>query len=112
MLNISRCHLGLVCWRVKSSSVKMLRQILKQTVTAKKDFLPKEIIRALSSDAGKINLQVEINQQNATFELHDTEVETTSGKQKKYEFPFVYLRDNCQVSIIVSAFFPDHHRTI
>lgn len=74
----------------------MIRQILKQIVIAKKDYATKEIVRALSS-AGKINFDVKINRQNATFELHDAEVETASGKQKKYAFPFVYLRDNCQV---------------
>lgn len=74
----------------------MLRQILQRLTIRNLDYAA--IVRASSSGAGKINFVVKINQRNETFELHDTEVETASGKQKKFEFPFVYLRDNCQVS--------------
>lgn len=97
-LNISCWHLGLDRRRRKSGSVKMIRQVLKQIAIANKKCPSKEIVRALSSEAGKVKFEVKINQQNETFELHDAEVEAASGKQKKYEFPFVYLRDNCQVS--------------
>lgn len=82
----------------------MLRSFFKQTFIAFKKYPPKDVARALSSVAGKISLKVKINQQNETFEMHEVEVEA-AGKQKIYEFPFVYLRDNCQVSIV----FSDHH---
>lgn len=76
----------------------MLRQILKQIVISKRDYAaPKLINRASSSDTKK--LRVKINQENETFELHDVEIDATSGKPKKFEFPFVYLRDNCQVGL-------------
>lgn len=81
----------------------MIRQILKRIAIRKRDYaLPSKIVRASSSNNGKINLEVKINQQNETFELLDAEVSAVSGKQKKLEFPFVYLRDNCQVSLFIS----------
>lgn len=101
-------------FRARSSSSKvrfdtetqeenMIRQVLKRIAIRKRDYAPlSEIVRTSSSSTGKINLEVKINQQNETFELHDAEVSTVSGKQKKLEFPFVYLRDNCQVSFVIS----------
>jgi hypothetical protein len=79
----------------------MLRQFLKRVAVIRKqqDYCC-NFVRALSSDVGKVNLEVKINQRNETFELHDTEIDASSGKQKKFEFPFVYLRDNCQVNLI------------
>lgn len=77
----------------------MLRQILKQIAIRKRDYAPAQLVRASSNSCGKLNLEVKINQHNESFELHDAEVEAASGKQKKFEFPFVYLRDNCQVSV-------------
>lgn len=77
----------------------MLRQILKRTAIRNRDYAP--AFRASSSSVGKINLEVKINQRNESLELHDTEVDGASGKQKEIlEFPYVYLRDNCQVSFI------------
>lgn len=70
----------------------MLRQILRRPIS---------FVRAASSDVGKLNLEVKINQLNGTFELHDAEVDSTSGRRKKFEFPFVYLRDNCQVRFML-----------
>jgi hypothetical protein len=78
----------------------MLRQILKRIAIRSRDYASAQLTRESSSDGGKNNFQVKINEQNETFELHETEVETASGKQKKFEFPFVYLRDNCQVRSI------------
>lgn len=65
----------------------------------------KNFERAISSSKSCLSrFEVKINQQNETFEFHDTEVDaSTSEKQKKFEFPFVYLRDNCRVSL------PHHH---
>lgn len=82
----------------------MIRQVLKRIAIRKRDYASQaKIIRASSSsNAGKINLEVKINQENETFELHDAEVSAVSGKQKKLEFPFVFLRDNCQVSFVIS----------
>lgn len=85
----------------------MIRQILKRVAIRKKDYaLPTKGVRASSSNNRKINLEVKINQQNETFEfeLHDAEVSAASGKQKRLEFPFVYLRDNCQVSFVILYF--------
>ena len=80
----------------------MIRNILKRTAIRKKNYvLPSKGVRASSSNNRKINLEVKINQQNETFELHDAEVSAASGKQKRLEFPFVYLRDNCQVSFVI-----------
>lgn len=75
---------------------KMLRRVLKQIVI--RNQAQTLLNRASSSVSTKI--EIKINQENETFELHDAEVDdATSGKQKKFEFPFVYLRDNCQVGL-------------
>lgn len=77
----------------------MLRKIVRRIAAiTRQDYEPAQFVRASSNSCGKINLEVKINQHNESFELHDQEVETVGGKQKKFEFPFVYLRDNCQVS--------------
>lgn len=79
----------------------MFRQILQRTAIRNQNYAsPSKIIRA-SSSSGKINLEVKINQENETFELHNAEDGAVSGKQKTLEFPFVYLRDNCQVSFVI-----------
>lgn len=75
----------------------MLRQALKQiSVIRRRNCSQVKIIRAISSETKNLNLEVKINSQNESFELHNTEADITTGKQKKFEFPFVYLRDNCQ----------------
>lgn len=94
----------------------MFRQILKRTAIRNRDYAP--TFRALSSSVGKINLEVKINQRNESLELHDTEVGCAKGKQKEiWEFPYVYLRDNCQVFQICGIIFgpkssSDHHHPI
>ena len=55
------------------------------------------------ASARQKSFDVKINQKNASFELHDEEVDVNTGQQKKFEFPFVYLRDNCQVGLTVTA---------
>lgn len=76
----------------------MIRQILKRIAIRNRDYAP--AFRALSSSVGKINLKVKINQSNESLELHDTEVDSAREKQKEVlEFPFVFLRDNCQVFV-------------
>jgi hypothetical protein len=79
----------------------MLRRILKQIVIRNRDYATQTSLSRVSSR--KVNLEVKINKENETFELHDAEVDATSGKQKKFEFPFVYLRDNCQVGCRASS---------
>lgn len=79
----------------------MLRKFFKQIAIRKQDYARRKFVRASSSDGKKFNLEVKINRANETFELHDAEIDVTSGKQKKFEFPFVYLRDNCQVRFII-----------
>lgn len=85
-------------FRARSSWSKvrlaMLRQFLQRLAIRQKDYAQRNFVRASSSSGVKTIFEVKINRQNETFELHDA----TSGKQKKFEFPFLYLRDNCQVS--------------
>lgn len=85
----------------------MLRQILKQVAIRSREYTQTRFIGATLVN----NLEVKINQQNETFEVtNDAEVETASGKHMKFEFPFIWLRDNCQVSITFgNYFFPSHH---
>lgn len=68
----------------------MLRQFIKRLLIRKLDSVPGTIVQRFAS--GKINCEVKINQENESLELHS---EGDGGK--KIEFPFVYLRDNCQV---------------
>lgn len=91
--------------RPSTSEVRteMLRQFLKQTAIRKPDYARRNFVRASSGDGKRFNLEVKINRANETFELHDAETDVTSGKQKKFEFPFVYLRDNCQVRFIIMS---------
>lgn len=86
---------------------KMLRQILKRVAIRNREYAQTRFIGATSVN----NLEVKINQQNETFEVtNDAEVEAASGKHEKLEFPFVWLRDNCQVSIAFkNAVFFSHH---
>jgi hypothetical protein len=75
----------------------MFRTVLKRIAISGRDYASAQRLRASSSS----KFQVKINRHNETFELHEAEVGgRSSGKQKKFEFPFVYLRDNCQVRII------------
>ena len=79
----------------------MLRQAIKRiSVIRRRNCSQVKIFRAISSETKGLNLEVKINSQNESFELHDTEADITTGKQKKFEFPFIYLRDNCQVSAL------------
>lgn len=76
----------------------MLRQILKLVI--RKELVSHPLRCASARQKG---FDVKINEENASFELHDEEVDVSSGKQKKFEFPFVYLRDNCQVGLPFTA---------
>lgn len=89
------CHCRLDRRFVKSGSsakAKMFRQILKRFTIRQFDYKLSEALRASSNKAGKIDFEVKINHQNESIELHEA-----SGQHRKFEFPFLYLRDNCQV---------------
>lgn len=71
----------------------MLRKILQQ-FAIRREFVSHSFS---SVSVRHKSFDVKINLENDAFELHE-EVDA-SGKQKKFEFPFVYLRDNCQVGL-------------
>jgi hypothetical protein len=89
----------------------MFGQIFKFALNTTKNI--KNFQRQISSTKScLVKFEVKINQQNETFELHDTEVNSLdSEKQKKFEFPFVYLRDNCRVSLLHHLLSSHHHHT-
>ncbi|CRK97926.1 CLUMA_CG011299, isoform A [Clunio marinus] len=84
----------------------MLRQFSKRinvNAIRARDFAQLILFRASSSDIDKDKFEVKINQTNETFELYEKKVNIASGKLKKFEFPFVYLRDNCQCEFCYHA---------
>lgn len=87
--------------------VKMLSKVVKAIAQTPKNCYRLQRFAAFSSSkSSNASFEVKINHQNETLELHDTEVTSPldSERQKKFEFPFVYLRDNCQVKFASSSF--------
>lgn len=72
----------------------MFRQVLTGVLIRSRNYTSRKFVSVLPHDVKELSLEVKLNEKDETFELYDN---LTSGKPRKFDFPFVYLRDNCQV---------------